>query len=107
MREEDKPFVMYRRGYGSFSIAPRNGKGVRQTGIWLALLAPIMGGFIWFMTGEPKGTSFHVGVAVFVAAIAGWSIGGMLWMRARAEVVDLQELLKLKREQERKQRGGR
>jgi len=31
----------------------------------------------------------------------------MLWMRARAEVVDLQELLKLKREQERKQRGGR
>jgi hypothetical protein len=29
------------------------------------------------------------------------------WMRARAEVVDVEELLKLKREQERKRRGGR
>jgi hypothetical protein len=28
-------------------------------------------------------------------------------MRARAEVVDVEELLKLKREQERKRRGGR
>jgi hypothetical protein len=105
MREEDKPFVMYRRGYGSFSIAPRNGKGVRQTIIWLALLAPIMGGFIWFMTGQPQGTSAHIGVALFVAAIAGWGIGGLLWMRARAEVVDLNELLKLKKERDRQRSG--
>jgi hypothetical protein len=36
-----------------------------------------------------------------------WTVGGIWWMKARAEVVDLQELLKLKRELDRKKRGGR
>jgi hypothetical protein len=105
MREKDKPFVMYRRGPGSFSIAPRNGKGWRQMAIWQALLAPILGGFIWFMVDRPQGTSFYIGLALYLVAMAGWGIGGMLWMRARAEVVDLNELLKLKHERDRQRRG--
>jgi hypothetical protein len=107
MRDEDKPLILYRSGPWSFKIAPRNGKGWRQSLVWMALLAPITGGFVWFAAAEPDGTAFIVGLALYLVAMAAWTIGGLWWMRARAEVVDLQELLKLKREQDRKRRRAR
>jgi hypothetical protein len=106
MREQDKPFILYRSGPWNFKIAPRNSEGWRQTVIWMALLAPITGGFVWFAEAEPKGAAFYLGLALYLVAMVAWGTGGMVWMRARAEVVDLQELLKLKREQDRK-RGSR
>ena len=105
MRDEDKPFIMYRRGRFGFSIAPRNGEGQRQTLIWMTLLVPIVGLLFWFLSKDPGDTAFGIGLAAYIAAMLAWGIGGALWMRARAEVVDLEELLKLKREQDRKRRG--
>lgn len=107
MRDEDKPFILTRYGRWSFKIAPRNGEGWRQTLIWMALLAPITGGFVWFVSHNPEGTAFHIALALYVAAMAAWSAGGTMWMKARADVVDIDELLKLKREAERKGRRGR
>jgi Na+/melibiose symporter-like transporter len=98
MRDEDKPFILYRSGPWSFKIVPRNGEGWRQIIIWMALMAPITGLFVWFATGKPEGPMLYGGLALYLIAMMGWGIGGTMWMRARAEVVDLEELLKLKRE---------
>lgn len=107
MRDEDKPFILTRYGRWSFKIAPRNAKGWRQTLIWMALLAPITCGFVWFVSNNPEGTAFHIGLALYVAAMTAWSAGGIMWMKPRAEVVDIEELLKLKREIDAKRRTGR
>ena len=107
MRDEDKPFVMYRRGPLNFTIAPRGVKGWTQFAVWMALLVPLL---LWFTDyaakhGEEPG--FYIGFALYLGGMLVWTVGGIWWMKARAEVVDLNELLKLKREQDRKRRGGR
>ena len=105
MHDREKPFILYRSGRGSFKIVPRNGEGWRQTIIWMALMVPLTGGFIWFASRHPEGTPHYIGLALYLAATMAWAIGGILWMRPRSEIVDLEELLALKREQERKRRG--
>lgn len=107
MRDEDKPFILTRYGRWSFKIAPRNAMGWRQTLIWMALLAPTTGGFFWFASNTPEGPAFKFGLVVYLVAMAAWGTGGTMWMKARAEVVDIEELLKLKREVDAKRRGGR
>ena len=39
MREQDKPFVMYRRGPWNFTIVPRGKAGWTQFGVWMAVFA--------------------------------------------------------------------
>jgi hypothetical protein len=104
MREQHKPFIMYREGRGSFKIVPRGAAGWRAMILWFLVVVPITGLFILFALGEPSGTRLYVGLAAFTLAMAAWGIGGMIWMRRRAEVVDLQELLELKRERDRESR---
>lgn len=105
MRDEDKPFVLYRYGRGGFRIAPRNARGWRITILWALLLVPIMGLFAWFTSGNsPSPVNVMVGTGAFLAAMLVWTIAGIRWMKARAEVVDLEELLKLKREADRNRR---
>ena len=107
MRDENRPFILYRSGPWSFKIVPRNGEGWRQTIIWMALMVPITGLFVWFATANPDGPIFYAGLAIYLIATTAWAIGGTLWMRARAEVVDLEELLKLKRKADSTRESGR
>jgi uncharacterized protein (DUF983 family) len=51
--------------------------------------------------GTPK---IWIALALFVVGTIVWSLASMRWMKARAEVIDVEALLKQKREQE---RGGR
>ncbi len=105
MREEDKPFILTKYRWGGFNIEPRNARGWRLTLTWLALPLPLIGGFALFTEKQPDNPAFAAVLAGFIIGMALWGIGGIIWMRARAEVVDVQVLLRLKREQERKQRG--
>lgn len=105
VREQDKPFILYRSGKGSIKIVPRGSEGWRQTIIWMAMIVPITGLFIWFASEQPEGSRLYVGLALYLIATMAWGIGGIISMRARAEVVNLEELLKLKREHDRKRRG--
>lgn len=100
MREQDKPFILY-RGLGTFRIVPRNAQGWRLTIGWIATLIPVVGLFIAFLSREPQGAAFFAGLAVYLLAMACRSIGGAIWMKSRAEVVDLEELLRIKRERDR------
>lgn len=107
MRDQDKPFVLYRKGPMNFTIVPRGRKGWGQFGLWMVLLVPMMIVFTIYAEAHEGTPAFYVALVLFVAATLVWSIAMILWMKARAEVVDVAELLKLKREEERKRRGGR
>jgi hypothetical protein len=107
MRDEDKPFVLYRKGPMSFTIVPRGVKGWVQFGVWMALLVPLLLWFTDYAAKHGEGPEFVTGLALYLGGMLVWTVGGTWWMKARAEVVDLQELLKLKRELDRKKRGGR
>ncbi len=106
MRDEDKPFVLYRRGPMNFNIVPRGTKGWVQFGIWMALLAPPTIAFILYAEAYEGTPQFFVALGLFLFATLVWSLAGIWWMKARAEVVDVEALLKLKREAERKGRRG-
>lgn len=107
MRDEDKPFVMVRRGRFSFSITPRGANGWMQFGIWMALMGATVLAFVRYAGAHEGTANFPVGLALFIAAMVGWNLAMIWWMKGRAEVIDVEELLKLKREADRKQRGGR
>ncbi len=106
MREEDKPFVLYRKSAFNFTITPRGVKGWTQFAVWMALLVPLLVWFDGYSAAHAGGPGFAKGMALFIGGMLFWTVGGIWWMRARAEVVDLDAMLKLKREQDRKRRGG-
>lgn len=104
MRDEDKPFVLYRRGPMNFSIVPRGVAGWVQSGIWMALLAPPTIAFVLWAEAHEGDPQFWVGLALYLVATLIWTLAGIRWMKARAEVVDIPTLLREKREAERKRR---
>jgi len=104
MRDENKPFILTKYSWGGFNIEPRNARGWRLMLTWLALPLPLIGGFAVFAEQRPDDPMFAAVLVGFIVAMALWAIGGIIWMRARAEVVDVEQLLKLKRDQERKRR---
>jgi hypothetical protein len=106
MREQDKPFVMYRRGPWNFTIMPRGKAGWTQFAAWMAVyLVPTIAFAIYAerFDGTPK---IWIALALFLAGTLVWSLASIRWMKARAEVVDVEALLKLKREDDRKGRRG-
>jgi hypothetical protein len=104
MNDADKPFIAYRDGALSYRIVPRHAAGWRQTIIWMLLMVPVVGAFIAFANTEPKGAALYISLGLFTVAMAVWGIRGILWMRARAETVDIQELLAIKRERDAQKR---
>lgn len=105
MRDEDKPFVMYRRGPGNFSIVPRGRKGWALMGLWLALPIPLVIAFAIHAEGHEGEPAFFAALAAFLAAMLVWAVAMVRWMKARSEVIDVGQMPALKREQEGKRRG--
>lgn len=108
MRDEDKPFICYQKGKWSFQIAPRNAAGWRAIAFWMLALVPIVGLFVWAISLELSRTLTGLFISLYIVAMLLWSIAMIRWTKARSEIVDMQELLKIKREQDiaRKKRGG-
>jgi hypothetical protein len=107
MREQDKPFVLYRRGPWNFTIMPRGKAGWMQFAAWMAVFAVPTVVFAIYaerLEGRPE---FWAAVALYLVGTLVWSRASIRWMKARAEVVDVEALLKLKSDEERKRRGGR
>lgn len=105
MRDQDKPFVLYRRGPFNFTIMPRGLKGWGQFAVWIALLVPLVLWFDNYAAAHSDGRELYAGLAAFFGGMVVWTLGGIWWMRARAEEVDVNAMLELKRKQDRKQRG--
>jgi membrane protein YdbS with pleckstrin-like domain len=107
MRDEDKPFIYYKTGLWSFKIAPRNAAGFRASIIWVLALAPIFGLFAWALNEAPNYRFVGLFTVIYVATILAWAFAMFRWMKARSEIVDMAELLEIKREQDliKKRRG--
>lgn len=107
MPDTEKPFILIRRNRFIFNITPRNASGWWQMGIWTVLLAPVVLVFHRHTDGLAEGPQLTRAVVIFLLATAVWAISGILWMKARAEVVDVEALLRHQREAARKGRRGR
>ena len=101
MSEEDKPFIYYKTGRWSFKIAPRNAAGLRASIFWVLALAPIAGLFIWAINRAQTDVVRALYIGLYIAAMLLWSMAMLRWMKARSEIVDFNELLQIKREQDR------
>ncbi|MFA9201243.1 MAG: hypothetical protein ACEQR8_08680 [Cypionkella sp.] len=106
MRDEDKPFVCYKQGW-NIRIVPRNAAGWRASGLWVLGYLPLLGLFIGFLASEPGPTWEIAALAAFLAATFAWVIAMIRWMYRRSEVVDVEELLRLKRGADRAGTGRR
>lgn len=106
MPEQHKPLIIYRRGWINYRIVPRNAKGWRYLLAWWATILPIAGLAIGFASRYPDGPALYVGLVMFLIVMGFWAIGGIIWLRARSEVLDVEEFLSFKRESERKRRRG-
>ncbi|WP_143737007.1 hypothetical protein [Erythrobacter tepidarius] len=107
MRDGDKPFLMFRRNWFIHNITPRNASGWMQMGVWMALFAAMTVGFAAFDSARPADSTFGAPDAVFLVGLLVWTVGGIWWMKSRAEVIDANEVIRQKREAERKSRRGR
>lgn len=107
MRNSDKPFVVYRRGPGSFTIVPRGAKGWAQLGGWLVLLAGLVGWFVMHAEAYRDQPEFVHGLVLFCAGLIAWTVCAIWWMLSRGEVVEVAELIRQKQYERRKQRRSK
>jgi uncharacterized membrane protein len=112
MRDEDKPFICYKQGW-NIKISPRNAAGWRAFGLWLLPFFAATAVFVAVVAAmDEKGVSATtINLALVLPFILGtiiWAIAMIRWMMARSEIVDVNGLLEMKREQDRaKKRSGR
>jgi hypothetical protein len=104
MRDKGKPFVMYRRGPANFTIVPRGMLGWSQFAVWMALFGALVMWFADHAEANGKGAAFYDGLAVFAVGVIVWFVVGLWWMLARAEVVEVAELMRDRQMAKRKQR---
>ncbi len=107
MREEDKAFGVDQSGPWNGKSVARGRRGWRLFGVGMVLQLAMTGLFVWFAVRNPEGPVHFAGLTVYLLALLASIIGSIRWMKARAEVVDVQKLLRQKRENERKRRSGR
>jgi hypothetical protein len=99
MTDGYKPFICYKSGRG-FKITPRNAAGWRAFALWMLAIAPITGLFIRAMQGQVKAGQIAAYVTLYTLAMGAWAVAMIRWMYVRSETVDLNELPKLKNEQD-------
>lgn len=101
---DDKMFTCVKSGV-SIRINPRNAAGWRALGLWMAAFFAMLTVFLVSVGRVHSGAATGGLVALFLFVTAIWAITMIRWMLARSEMVDVQELLKLKREIERGKRS--
>lgn len=106
MRDRNAPFVIYRRGPGSFYIVPQGVAGWVQSSAWLALLGLLV---MWFTHDAGPGVSGSgrsETVALFVVGLAIWGVGFVWWMLAHAQVIEVAELMRDRQREARRRPPG-
>jgi hypothetical protein len=106
MKDRDKLFIAYRHGPFGLQMVPKDRRGWRAMLRWIAVFLGGTGLFVWHATSEPKGAELYLALAIFISFASLWAFGLIRWTRANSEMVDIAELLAIKREQER-QKGRR
>ena len=101
MSDDEKMFVYTKRGW-SVNIMPRNARGWLALLAWMVPLVPVVALYGWAMEGGDNAIRVTATFG-FVVLLAIWTLLMVRWMKARSEIVDIDELLK---ERDRRQNGG-
>lgn len=111
MRDEDKPFICYKQGW-NIKITPRSAEGWRLFAMWMVPFFAATGLFVAIsMQAEKHGWSDNsillIALLGFLPTTLIWVIAMIRWMLARSEIIDVNGLVEIKREQDlaRKKRG--
>lgn len=107
MAESELPFIGYRSGLG-IKFVPRNRAGWIALGWWTAAMLIMTGLFVALIArvGDGPAAMWLTGGYLVLTALWGWTM--YVWIKRRSEIVDVEELLRLKREAEtRDRRRGR
>jgi hypothetical protein len=111
MREEDKPFVCYKSKW-SMKIVPRNAEGWRYLFYWMVPFFAIIAVNMWVSAAlEANGADDQKIVTfvapVFLILITIWTVALIRWTKNRSEIIDMDELIALKRELDRNNKQKR
>ena len=71
MREQEKPFILFRRNRFIYNITPRNASGWMQMGVWMALFVPLVAGFAAYDSTRAADSAFGLADAVFLLGLDG------------------------------------
>lgn len=111
MRDADKPFVYYKSGSG-VTISPRNSAGWRAFAVWMAAFLGATGVFVW-ATAVADGAGWSDSKILllltlpFLLVTAAWVFAMFRYMKARSEIIVVDNLVRIKREQDaKKKRSG-
>jgi hypothetical protein len=106
MTEQDKPFVCYKSGL-SIKIVPRNAAGWRAMAGWMLVHLLPTAGFVWAMLQDPSAAQIAAWTVGYLLVTLLWGIAMIRWAMPRSEIIEMKELLALKREREQAKRNGR
>ena len=104
MPNRRKPFVVYRRWQGRFTIVPRGVAGWGQFAVWMALLVALVVWFARHLETNAKAPGYYEGIGLFGAGLLAWVVGGLWWMFAHAEVIDMSEFMRDRQREARRRR---
>jgi ABC-type Na+ efflux pump permease subunit len=103
MSDEAPRFVTVRHGL-QMKITPANRAGWIAFVFWMLAQVPFLLVFVWIMTEIDSPIYQGAAIAGYIVAIVIWFVAMLRWMKARSEVIDVEELLAIKRERDRRGR---
>ena len=111
MRDEEKPFVYYKSGSG-VKISPRNAAGWRAFAVWMLALFAASGIFVWASAvadeaGWDDRKILLYLLLPFLIVTTVWALAMFRYMKARSEIIDVDNLLEIKRDIERSDKRKR
>lgn len=101
MRKSVRPFVVYRKGSGSYFFVPRGLNGWLQTAIWAAVPVPVIMWLLDLAAFYGEESEFWGGF-LSVCFVVFWVIAGLWWVGAHADVIDYVEVKRAKQKQRRR-----
>lgn len=111
MRDEDKPFICYKSKW-SMKIVPRNAAGWRYMLYWMLPFFALLAGSIWLSAvletqamDEQKIVS--IVAPAFILLTSAWAIALIRWTKNRAEIIDMDKLVAIKRDLDRNNKPKR
>lgn len=111
MREEDKPFICYKSKW-SMKIVPRNPEGWRYLLNWVLPFFVMVAVSIWVSAAlEANGMDNRKIVTIVVPILliltTIWTVALIRWTKNRSEIIDMDELIAMKRDLDRTKKAKR
>ena len=111
MREKEQPFICYKSKW-SMKIVPRNAAGWRYMLYWMLPFIAMIAISILVSAGlDANGIDDQkivmIVVPVFLALTTIWTVALIRWTKSCSEIIDIDELVALKRDLDRNRRKRR